>query len=167
MEAQEALRWLDNADPAIAWLLIVDRAALGSVEYLWTHLPRKNSHGNILFATQSEAVAEALADENGRDAVLKIGPLDHVDVVRLLLLKSKVRESAKTIKQASAIVEWLDHLPVPIRQAASFANHFQGRLDRLIRLLQEGRGTGTCSSAFINMELLTESNFYIARALGY
>lgn len=64
MEAQEALRWLDNADPAIAWLLIVDRAVLGSVEYLWTHLPRKNSHGNILFATQSEAVAEALADEN-------------------------------------------------------------------------------------------------------
>lgn len=87
VEAQKALWWLDNADHVIAWLLILDRAAPGSVEYLRTNLPRKNLHGSILFATQSEVVVEALAHKDGRNAVLKVGPLDHVDAVQLLLLK--------------------------------------------------------------------------------
>lgn len=62
-------------------MLIVDRAAR-------THLPQKNPYGHILFTAQSEAVAEALSDEIGRDAVLKIRPLDRVDAVQLLLRKS-------------------------------------------------------------------------------
>ncbi|KZP30772.1 hypothetical protein FIBSPDRAFT_1038026 [Athelia psychrophila] len=139
VEAHEARRWLEDAHPGIAWLLILDSAVLNSVNYLRAHLPRKNMDGDILFVAQSEAVAKALADE-GRSTVLNVGPLAWNDAVQLLLEKAGVESSAESIKEARSIVERLDCLPIPIRQAASFAKHFQGDLACLTRLLQEGRG---------------------------
>ncbi|KZP30774.1 hypothetical protein FIBSPDRAFT_1038027 [Athelia psychrophila] len=139
IEAQEARRWLEDTHPDVLWLLIVDSAVLDSVNYLRTHLPRRNQGGDILFVAQSEAVAKALADES-HGTVLEVGPLAQDDAVQLLFKKAGAEESTESIGEAKLIVEQLDRLPVPICQAASFAKHFQGDLACLTRLLQEGRG---------------------------
>ncbi|KZP30757.1 hypothetical protein FIBSPDRAFT_926218 [Athelia psychrophila] len=139
-EAHEARRWLEDAHSDIVWLLIVDSAVLDSVNYLRTHLPRKSMAGDILFVSQSEAVANALADE-GHGTVLEVGPLDLDDAVQLLLKKATVEDGAEFLEEARSIVERLDRLPIPIHQAASFARYHQGNLRCLTRLLQEGRGT--------------------------
>ncbi|KZP30855.1 hypothetical protein FIBSPDRAFT_926290 [Athelia psychrophila] len=138
--SHEARRWLEDAQPGIMWLLIVDDVALDSVDCLRTHLPRRNRSGDILFVTQSEVVAKALADE-GHDNVLEVGPLARDDAVQLLFKKTGVVESGGLLKEARSIVERLGRLPVPIHQAASFVKHFQGDLKCLTSLLQEGRGT--------------------------
>ncbi|KAF7973687.1 hypothetical protein HWV62_14684 [Athelia sp. TMB] len=140
MEAQEALRWLEDVDPAIAWLLIVDRAGLELVDLLQAHLPRHNQRGDILFATQSHRVAEALAGER----VLSIGPLAWDDAIQLLLRKAGVDECNDSIEEARPIVQQLHCLPIPIRQAASYAKYSRPRLECLTRLLQAGNITSVC-----------------------
>lgn len=134
MEVQEALRWLENVDSPIAWLLIVDRAGLEIVDFLQAHLPRHNFQGDILFVTQSHRVAEALAGER----VFSIGALAQDDAVRLLLRKTGVEECNHLIEEAKSIVQQLHYLPIPIRQAASYAKYSRQKLGCLTRLLQAG-----------------------------
>ena len=133
IETQEALRWLEDADPTIAWLIVIDHVALESVDLLQTHLPRRNIRGDLLFVTQSQRVAEALAD----DTILKLGSLTQDSAIKLLLQKAGVEESAEAVQEAIVIVERLDHLPVPIRQAGSYAKYLGGSLNSVGRLLQE------------------------------
>ncbi|KAF7978772.1 hypothetical protein HWV62_44812 [Athelia sp. TMB] len=133
IETQEALRWLEDADPTIAWLIVIDHVALESVDLLQTHLPRRNTRGDLLFTTQSQRVAEALADKS----VLKLGSLTRDNAIKLLLQKAGVEASAEVVQEATVIVERLDHLPVPIRQAGSYTKFLGGSLDSVNRLLQE------------------------------
>lgn len=138
LRTHEARRWLENEHLDIKWLLIVDSAVAQTVNYLRSHLPRTNLHGDVLIAAQSGAVTEALVDE-GHGVVLEVGPLAVDDAVQLLFKRAGVKERHGQIEEARAIVEWLDLLPIAIHQAASFAKHFHSDLRCLARLRRKGR----------------------------
>lgn len=133
---QEARRCLEDADSSIVWLIIIDDVASQSINFLQTHLPRENSRGDLLFASQSDGVSKALIDDTRR-ITLEIGPLAQNDAIKLLLRKAEVEESIESMEKARVVVFQLGCLPVPIRQAASFAKHFSGSLERLLDLLEK------------------------------
>lgn len=142
VEVYEARRRLEEAQSHIRWLLIVDSAVLDSVNYLRTHLPQKNMCGDILFVTQSEAVASALVDDSNR--VVEVGPLTCDDAVQLLFKKAGLKSTTELLKEARLVVERLDHLPIPICQAASFNKYSHGNFQSLTRLLKEVRRPMVC-----------------------
>lgn len=169
---QEARRCLEDADPNIMWLIIIDDVDSQSIGLLQTHLPRNNSRGDILFASQSENVSKALIDET-HEIALKLGPLAQDDAIQLLLRKARVEESIESKRKAIAVVVRLDCLPIPIRQAASFAKYFSGSLECLLDLLEKSRFTEVCiyfitSTNYVHqLGLLLKLSHWDTRFTGY
>jgi hypothetical protein len=115
-------RWLEEC--AIKWLLILDNVAQEAVSFLREHLPRRNSNGNILLTTRTQAVAEAGARVAGQQhPIFELRALGLNDATTLLLREAGMHTDpmAATTSGADDLVKCLGSLPLAISHAASFA----------------------------------------------
>lgn len=115
-------RWFEEC--RIKWLLVLDNVAQEAVSFLREHLPRRNSNGNILLTTRTEAVAEAAARVAGQQhAIFELRTLGLNDATSLLLREAGMHTEVPSAGtgEANDLVKCLGSLPLAISHAASFA----------------------------------------------
>jgi hypothetical protein len=137
-----ARRWLEEsgANGSIKWLLILDNVDQEAVSFLKEHLPRKNSNGNILLTTRTEAVAEVLASVAGQQhSIFELQAPDPHDAAHQILEEAGIGASnAAPISRsrAEALAKCVGRLPLAISHAASFAKQSHKSLDDVLGLYQ-------------------------------
>jgi tetratricopeptide (TPR) repeat protein len=153
-----ARRWLEesNASGSSKWLLILDNVTQEAVPFLKEHLPRKNSSGNILFTTRTEAVAEAVAAVAGQQHHLfELRAPELEDAVKLLLKEARSDASNSLCPPtagAEALVKCVGRLPLAISQAASFARQSHQSLENVLRIYQSKHKHEVCfKSKFLSI----------------
>ena len=114
--------WLKEC--AIKWLVILDNMAQDAVSFLREHLPCRNSNGNILLTTQTQAVTKAAARvASGQHPIFELWALGLNDATTLLLREAGVHTDPTSAATSGAndLVKCLGSLPLVISHVASFA----------------------------------------------
>lgn len=133
-----ARRWLEELEAGgpIHWLLVFDNVNIKTLEFLREHLPRHGRHGQILFTTRTESVAEALCAAAGRKySTVELTALDMPDAARLFLEDSETNSEQGCSPLGNKIIElvkYLGCLPLAINQAASLMKQSYQTIDDLL-----------------------------------
>jgi Cdc6-like AAA superfamily ATPase len=133
-----ARRWLEEVEISgpINWLLVFDNVNIITLEFLREHLPRHGKHGQILFTTRTERVAEALCEAAGQKyPTIELKVLDMPDATQLFLDDSETRsgqESSSLRSKVVQLVKYLGCLPLAINQAASLMKESYQSVDDLL-----------------------------------
>ena len=143
-------RWLSEEDAS--WLMVLDNAdnselifppAVSDVtqgqspKYLINYVPSVlNSEKSLLVTTRSRIVGQRLA--LGEDCV-EVAPLSGPEAEALL--RSKLKESANTLKTASVerLIEVLGYIPLAITQAAAFVRRNRWSIEKYLAALESDK----------------------------
>jgi hypothetical protein len=127
-----ARHWLEEHDD---WLLVFDNVDRSTVDFLRTHLPRRNAGGNILFTTRTVDVADALVNAaGGQHSVLKLRALEPRDSANLLLEDAGIAVTPSLLDHAEELVECVGRLPLAVVQTASFMKQTHTSLDKMLKI---------------------------------
>ncbi|KAJ7886246.1 FabD/lysophospholipase-like protein [Mycena olivaceomarginata] len=108
---QDALSWLITQTEE--WMLLFDNADDTNIN-LFPFFPRC-THGNIIITSRNPQLTA-----HGPTSHSKVGDMDEIDAIDLLLLRAAKEYSAETAKKALEIVKELSCLPLAIIQAGAY-----------------------------------------------
>ncbi|KAJ7819764.1 hypothetical protein B0H14DRAFT_1352067 [Mycena olivaceomarginata] len=108
---QDALSWLITQTEE--WMLLFDNADDTNIN-LFPFFPRC-THGNIIITSRNPQLTA-----HGPTSYSKVGDMDEIDAIDLLLLRAGKEYSAETAKKALEIVKELSCLPLAIIQAGAY-----------------------------------------------
>jgi hypothetical protein len=132
--------WLEDphGDDEVDWLFVLDNVDRSTLDFLSSHLPQKNTRGNILFTTRTRDFAETLVTTAGhRDRTLKLEAPGLRDSANLLLEDAGIDEGSVTpslLSHAETLVQCVGRLPLAVVQAASFMKETQTSFDDMLEL---------------------------------
>jgi hypothetical protein len=130
--------WLE--EPHGNWLLVLDNVDRSTLNFLRTHLPRRNAGGNILFTTRTGDVAEALVNvTEHQDSTLQLRALDPRDTVNLLLKDAGIAATSSLLDRAEELVECVGRLPLAVVQAAARMKQTHTTLDQMLELYKSAQ----------------------------
>jgi hypothetical protein len=133
-----ARRWLEELEISgpVQWLLIFDDVNVKTLEFLREHLPRHGGHGQILFTTRMEGVAEALCKAGGQEhPTLELKAPDILDATKLFLDSTEMyadHEPPFLRPKVMELVKCLGCLPLAVSQAGSFMKYSHQTVDDIL-----------------------------------
>ncbi|KAJ7367477.1 hypothetical protein DFH08DRAFT_927988 [Mycena albidolilacea] len=126
---QDALSWLITQIEE--WMLLFDNADDTNIN-LFPFFPRC-THGNIIITSRNPQLTV-----HGPTSHSKVGDMDEIDAIDLLLLRAAKEYSAETAKKALEIVKELSCLPLAIIQAGAYISKFDC-FDQYLSIYQQHR----------------------------
>lgn len=133
-----ARRWLEEPriSGPVEWLLVFDDVNIKTLEFLREHLPRHGGHGQILFTTRTEGVAEALCKAGGQEhPTLALKPPHILDSTKLFLDSTEMyadHEPPFLRSKVAELVKRLGCLPLAVSQAGSFMKQSHQTIDDIL-----------------------------------
>jgi hypothetical protein len=137
-------RWLEELKISgpVQWLLVFDDANIKTLEFLREHLPRHGGHGQILFTTRTEGVAEALCKAGGQEhPTLDLKAPDILDATKLFLDSTEMYEDHEppfVRSKVMELVKCLGCLPLAVSQAGSFMKQSHQTVDDILDYCRHG-----------------------------